>query len=329
MQRSFAPPRGETARVAVIGEAIMDLVARPDGSLRPLPGGSPYNVALALGRQGVPVDYLSPLSLDAFGEVLHDRLIEAGVGVPLGGRSARPTSLALVQLDEAGAASYTLYREGVADRDTDGDRLIERLPRSMRLLHTGSLALVRADLPHMRVVFREAKRRGVMIVIDVNMRAGVTSLPGWRAAVRSVMPFCDLVKVSEDDLRHMGLDGDPLEEAAALVGHVGGSAVALTLGERGAALLTPRHTISRAAYPVPTVVDTIGAGDCFFAGLLAWLRHLGLFLPGALAGADEETLAALLDHACATAALSVGVAGCEPPDWHAVCDVVGRGRVGP
>lgn len=80
MQRSFARRHAEAGRLAVIGEAVVDLVAQPDGTLRPLPGGSPYNVALALGRQGVPVDYLSPLSLDAFGDVLHARLIEAGVG---------------------------------------------------------------------------------------------------------------------------------------------------------------------------------------------------------------------------------------------------------
>lgn len=327
MQRSIAPRRAEMSRLAVIGEAVMDLVAQPGGTLRPMPGGSPYNVALALGRQGVPVDYLSPLSLDAFGDVLHDRLIEAGVGVPLGGRSPRPTSLAVVQVDAAGAPSYTLYREGVADRDTDGQRLVERLPKPLRLLHTGSLALVRSDLPTMRVVFREAKRRGVMIAIDVNMRPGVTSLPGWRAAVRSIMPFCDLVKVSDEDLRLMGLDGDPVEEAAALVAHVGGNAVALTLREGGGALITERHRVERAAYPVPAVVDTIGAGDCFQAGLLAWLRHLDLLRPGALAYADEEALAGLLDHGCATAALNVVAAGCEPPSWQDVCRVVERGRV--
>lgn len=95
----------------------------------------------------------------------------------------------------------------------------------------------------------------------------------------------------------------------------------------GGVLITARHRVERAAYPVPAVVDTIGAGDCFQAGLLAWLRHLDLLRPGALDHADEEALAGALDHGCATAALSVVAAGCAPPSWQAVCRVVERGRV--
>ncbi|MCB9527825.1 MAG: PfkB family carbohydrate kinase [bacterium] len=313
--------------VAVIGEAVMDLVQRPDGSLRPHPGGSPYNVALALGRQGVPTDYISPLSLDGFGELLRDRLLDAGVTVPIGGRSARPTSLAVVAVDEAGQAEYTLYRHGIADRDTTAEALVARMPDDLALLHTGSLALVRADLPRMRVVLRAALARGAMITVDVNMRPGVERLPEWRAAVRSLLPFCDVVKVSDADLALLGVDGDPVEAGARLRPHVGGGVVVVTQGAAGATIQNAAHRVSRAAYPVPRVVDTIGAGDCFQAGLIAWMRHLGRVRPRGLRDADAATLGGLLDHACASAALSVTRAGCDPPDWAAVGEVVRAGRV--
>ena len=101
--------------VAVLGEALIDLIAGTDGTYRPYLGGSPYNVATGLARQGIDVHYLSPFSDDTFGDQLHESLRREGVVLPNCKRSRWPTSLALVTIDERSAPTYRLDREGVAD----------------------------------------------------------------------------------------------------------------------------------------------------------------------------------------------------------------------
>ena len=77
--------------VAVLGEALIDFIVGDDGAYRPHLGGSPYNVAIGLARQGVAVSYLSPFSDDTFGDQLRDSLIREGVEVPQARRSRWPT----------------------------------------------------------------------------------------------------------------------------------------------------------------------------------------------------------------------------------------------
>ena len=101
-------------RIVVAGEALVDLVPGDDGRLAPLPGGSPFNVAIGLGRLGVPTGYLGPVSDDGFGDLLAARLDDAQVERVLTGRSALPTSLAMVHLDATGHASYRFYLGGPA-----------------------------------------------------------------------------------------------------------------------------------------------------------------------------------------------------------------------
>ena len=88
--------------IAVLGEALIDLIAGDDGAYRPHLGGSPYNVAIGLARQGIDVSYLSSLSDDSFGDQLRESLSNEKVTVPLQRRSLWPTSLAVVTVDDGG-----------------------------------------------------------------------------------------------------------------------------------------------------------------------------------------------------------------------------------
>ena len=108
-------PAAGALSIRVLGEALMDCVAQPDGSLRPLMGGSPFNLARAAALRGASVAYLNPLSTDLFGQQMQAQLTQDGVQLP-GGHSPRPTSLAVVQIHD-GQPSYGFYREGIADRD--------------------------------------------------------------------------------------------------------------------------------------------------------------------------------------------------------------------
>ena len=130
----------------VLGEALMDGVVQPDGQLKLYPGGSPFNLACAAALQGVNVTYLNPLSTDAFGQTLADRLTQAGV-MQTAERSAKPTSLAIIHMRQ-GQPSYGFYRDGVADRDYAADDLVRRMKaQTPGVLHTGSLMAMPPELP--------------------------------------------------------------------------------------------------------------------------------------------------------------------------------------
>ena len=123
--------------IAVLGEALVDLIVSEDGSYRPHLGGSPFNVAKGLARQGMSVSYLSPFADDAFGDQLRDALYKEGVAVANARRSLCPTSLALVTIDSDGTPSYRLYREGVADKDTSFEEIVASLPPKSRSVSYG------------------------------------------------------------------------------------------------------------------------------------------------------------------------------------------------
>ncbi len=156
--------------IAVLGEALIDLIESDNGAYRPHLGGSPYNVAIGLARQGIAVSYLSPLSDDTFGDQLHYSLETENVAVPITRRSLYPTSLALVTIDDEGLPTYRLYREGIADKDTSFEEIESNLPPDLQIFHTGSLAITPSQLPTIRKIFGLMRQRGVVISIDINIR---------------------------------------------------------------------------------------------------------------------------------------------------------------
>src|SRR6186997_1771942 len=96
------------------GEALVDLVPHAAGELRAHPGGGPYNTARTLGRLEQDVHYLGCLSDDGFGAGLRAQLEADGVELDTVVATTRPTTLALVDLDAEGAASYRFYTQGTS-----------------------------------------------------------------------------------------------------------------------------------------------------------------------------------------------------------------------
>ena len=128
--------------IFVLGEALMDCIAQPDGRLLPLMGGSPFNLARAAALRGASASYLNPLSTDLYGQGMAGQLQKDGVHL-LGGSTVLPTSLAVVQVSK-GQPSYGFYREGIADRDYSVQSIVELLHQQAKpgILHTGSLLLI-------------------------------------------------------------------------------------------------------------------------------------------------------------------------------------------
>ena len=304
--------------VAVAGEALIDLIRRPDGAYAPCLGGSVYNQARALARQGIPTHYLNPLSADAFGRELAAQLLADGAQLARSLPVQATTSLAVVRTNEAGHPQYAFYREGVADRQVSATSLSADCAslNGVTLACTGGLALDPRDAGVYLPWLRAQRASGLTVAVDVNMRPSVMpDLAAYRTHALAVLQQADVAKVSDEDLGHLQVAGsDPLAQAQALLALSPTlSWLALTLGPDGAWLL--RRDGQRWHWREPralTVVDTVGAGDCFFAGLLAQGLRLGA---DALAQPDEAQATAMLRHAIAAASLCVQRQGCVPPTW--------------
>lgn len=304
--------------IATIGEALVDLIEQADGRFQACLGGSVCNFSVALARQCAPVSYLNPLSEDKFGGQFLSLLSDNGVHLVSDSTSSCPTSLAIVSVDEHGCPTYAFHRQGVADRDIDASTLVARFPTSMKLMHTGGLALVPEDMEKILAATQVAKACGAIVSIDANLRPMVVKkhdvyIDGVRLAIRNA----HIIKVSDEDLGILGFGDVTLAELGEIFFDESSvQLIALTRGAQGAALLTRTCQVEMAAPRGLAIVDTVGAGDCFHAGLISWLYHAGkLDALSDVEQCDAGALGSALRHAISSASLNIMRTGCEPATW--------------
>jgi fructokinase len=317
MEQAVDASPEQVPMIAAMGEALVDMIELPNGQFQPCLGGSVCNFAIGLARQGIPTAYLNPLSADRFGGRFEALLRESGVRLASAKTSANPTALAVVSVDEQGVPQYSFHRERVADRDVTAQELIGSFPERLDALHTGGLALVPEDLARTLDAVQAATARGALASIDANVRlVAVERKQEYLAGVKQALAHAHIAKVSDEDLVHLGASGDSIAEVRRLC-FGGGTThlVALTRGGKGAALVTRNESIELSTPAGLQVVDTVGAGDCFHAGLLAWLHRHGKLHVQALQQLDAATLRAALEHAIAAASINVTRAGCDPATW--------------
>lgn len=307
-----------SVQVATAGEALIDFIAHADGRFEPCLGGAVYNLTRALARQGVGTLYLNPLSRDRFGRQLASGLAQDGVHLAVPEPVVQVTSLAVVNVNDQGHPDYAFYREGVADRSTTAAALAQAChdPEDLSLVCTGALALSPDDADIYLPWLAGQRQAGRTVVIDANLRPSVMpNLDQYRRHVLTALQYADVIKASDEDLACLNLPGaDALAQAQHLLQASRASVLALTLGVKGAALLTRAGQVFQAREAeLVTVADTVGAGDCFLAGLVAaMLRHE---LPADWGSTQVSDAVAkhLLESAIASASLCVMRRGCVPP----------------
>jgi fructokinase len=296
-------------RAVVVGEALVDLVVAVDGSVTAHLGGGPFNAARSAGRLGAPVSFLARVSDDRFGAMIRASLVADGVDLSAIVTTTDPTTLAVAELDERGAATYRFH---LADTSAPGltvDDALARVPDDAAVLCLGTLGLLLSPLAEASLALAEHLHGRATLVVDPNIR---TALLGgdddeYRRRLDAVIALADIVKVSDDDLAWITPTLAAHEGAAALVEQgarmvvvTRGSAGATAFGRDGLQVDVPGQSVA--------IVDTIGAGDSFVGALVARLVADGdAWLEDAAAVADAVSFANRV------AAVTVSRAGASPP----------------
>jgi fructokinase len=285
--------------VLVIGEALIDVVRSRDGSETRFVGGSPLNVAVALGRLGEAVTFLSSVGDDRDGDLIAAHLAESGVA--LAQPRAGLTSTAIATVGDDGSAEYEFDIHWALDAG--------ELPEAS-ITHTGSIAMfLEPGASQVREWIRAGT--GGLVSIDPNIRPALLGTPGAaRAQFEEILPYVDIVKLSDEDAHWLYPDVDPVVVMRSIQDS-GVDLVALTRGERGTLLLAATSLVDLPAHAV-TVKDTIGAGDSFMGALLYGVARDAV-LNQKPASIPEHLLTRIGGFAATAAAITVSRQGADPP----------------
>ena len=304
------------------GEALIDMVPvlseAGQTSYTPLVGGAIFNTAIGLGRLGVEVGMLSGISNDLFGQQLHQALVDSKVDTSYLVRSNSPTTLAFVTLNQ-GHASYTFYDENSAGRTVESTDLpnLSKLQgniKALNALYFGGISLINEPAADAYCDLARQYSTDMVIVLDPNIRTNfITNEQSYRQRLQHIINVADIIKVSDEDLDWLVGSTHNEQQQVALLRGTNKAIVVVTKGGNGAtAYLSTGKTVHQDV-PKVCVVDTVGAGDTFNAGLLAKLVDLELLSKTALVHISPAELLQSLAYATQVAGINVSRQGANPP----------------
>ena len=302
----------ERTAVLVVGEALIDAVVQGGEVTGEHVGGSPANVAFGVGALGHDVALATWIGPDDRGERILARCADAGVTVVPGSTGAERTSVAYASIDARGQATYRF--DLTWDVPDLGDT------SAIGHVHTGSIAAtIEPGGSHVVEAIRQLRGQAT-VSYDPNMRPTLMGSPDEvRARVEDLISLSDVVKASDEDIQWL-YPGAFLPDVLRLWGELGASVAVITRGGQGA-VYAVRTASTAEVTTVPakatTVIDTVGAGDSFMAGLVSGLLDAG-YLGGPdarerLRAAGIDDLRPCVDRATATSGVTVGHAGAYAP----------------
>ena len=300
----------------ICGEALYDLFTSTESNASDFHidariGGSPFNVAIGLSRLGSDVALFTGISNDPLGRRLERTLESEGVDTSFLVKKQNPTSLALVTLNDKGVPHYSFYGHEAAERSVFQSDL-PSLPQSVTAIHFGSYSLVVE--PSGSSMLRLARRYcdEKLIAYDPNLRLNIEpDLSRWHCRVEAFAKIADLIKVSDEDLELL-FPRNQINSAIRRWGSYGVKLIVVTKGS-GRIQVSFRGQMFEVSAQKVKVVDTVGAGDSFQAGLLYGLQQLGKATKTALADLSLDECRQIIDLAINAAAITCTRQGADLP----------------
>lgn len=308
--------QSEKGAILCCGEALIDMIPVPtsDGANTFVAhsGGAIFNTAISLGRLDVPVGMLTGLSTYLFGQQLRDDLSLSGVNCDHIALSDRPTTLAFVKL-VAGHAEYSFYDENTAGRMLETADL-HPLSENLSAMYFGGISLACEPGAETYATLCANNAHNHVVMIDPNIRPSfIEDEERYRARLSGMLRRADIVKVSDEDLDWISPGEPTTEEKAEALLDRGPSIVILTRGSKGATGYLSNDMQVNVTAPSADVVDTVGAGDTFNAGVLCRLQQCGLLTKANITKITEKELKDALTFGARVAAITVSRAGANPP----------------
>lgn len=266
-----------TARIALIGECMIELQHRADGSLHQSFGGDTLNTAVYLRRElggSSTVDYVTALGDDSFSDAMCAHWADEGLGLGMVQRlPGRLPGLYCIQTDARGERKFLYWRNEAAVRDCfttpAAEPILAALPGYDVVYLSGITLAVLGEVGRERLlqVLVQARQRGAKVVFDNNYRPRLwASLDAARAAYHQVMAHVDIALLTEDDERALFGYADSEQVFAA---YPALEEVVLKRGAEACLIRAGSERFSVPALVVENVVDTTAAGDSFSAAYLA------------------------------------------------------------
>lgn len=298
------------------GEALIDMLPRTadtgEEAFTPACGGAIFNTAIALGRLGAPVSMLTGLSTDMFGKQLLEELHASNVDTAHTISSHRPSTLAFVELKE-GQANYSFFDENSAGRMLRVHDM-PALSSGITALYFGGISLACEPAADAYVALAKAESDNRTVMLDPNIRTSfITDEARYRERLKTMLQLADIVKVSDEDLEWIIPGDKTLTEKVEALLDQGSSLVIVTKGADG--VIGFLHSGVRIDVPAleVDVIDTVGAGDTFNAGVLAELSDVGALERRKLKSLSPETIERALAFGTKVAGITVSRAGANPP----------------
>ena len=314
-----------------IGEALIDMIPEKAESgselFRPVPGGSPYNTAIALSRLEVPTDFFCKISTDMFGDCLVSHLESNGVATTRIIRSANPSTLAFVSKGDDDSPRYAFFTNGTADRNLTEAETSGLDLNGVSCVQCGSISLTLEPGASILESFLISAAQETFISFDPNIRVSMIEDEGrYRERIEGIASVCGLVRTSDEDLAWI-YPTDTIEQSAQRILDSGAALVVVTEGIKGARafpaggeksyIAVDRRGRKRApedgALEYEIIGDSVGAGDTFHAALLSWLFRRDLFDRSRLAKLSSDDLQSALGFAAMSSTITCSRIGADPP----------------
>lgn len=265
------------ADFVTIGESMVLLQPMGEGPLAYAPlftrsiAGAEANVAIGLSRLGLKCRWIGRVGTDPFGDMILSGLAGEGVDVSFAERDGQfPTAIYFKEFKGYGDPNVYYYRKGsAASRLSPAHVKPEWFDGAGHLHVTGITPALGPDTADaVAKAMRLAREKGLTVSFDPNLRRKLWSEEDARRILLSLVPLCDLFLPGLEEAEFL-LGERTEEEYGKSFLEMGPRTVVMKLGERGSVGFAGDRVVRAEPYRVSRVVDTVGAGDSFAAGLLS------------------------------------------------------------